>query len=87
MLKNIYINPDKVCLIQRRMLWLRSLSCTGLSIQLETSGGNPLCKVVEQYGCASKDEVKSWWVMSSQTFSIEAGSNKSSKILGNNGLY
>ena len=47
------------------MLWPRSLSCTGLSIQLETGGGNPLCKVVEQYGCASKDEVKSPWVRSS----------------------
>ena len=62
MSKHIYINPEYVCLIQWRMLWPRSLSCTGLPIQLETGGGKSSCKVVEQYGCVSKAEVKSTWV-------------------------
>ena len=65
MSKHIYINPEYVCLIQWRMLWPRSLSCTGLPIQLETGGGKSSCKVVEQYGCVSKAEVKSMWVRSS----------------------
>ena len=65
MSKHIYINPEYVCLIQWRMLWPRSLSCTGLLIQLETGGGKSSCKVVEQYGCVSKAEVKSMWVRSS----------------------
>ena len=65
MSKHIYINPEYVCLIQWRMLWPRSLSCTGLLIQLETGGGKSSCMVVEQCGCVSKAEVKSMWVRSS----------------------
>ena len=72
--KHIYINPEYVCLIGWRMLWPRSLSCTGLPIQLETGGGKSSCKVVEQYGCVSKAEVESTWVrpsaMTDATFDL-----------------
>ena len=44
------------------MLWPRSLSCTGLLIQLETGGGKSSCMVVEQCECVYKAQVNSMWV-------------------------